>query len=75
MIITSFSFLGIKRGDYLFFLLYLPFGIIKIKVLRMEDKEKKAISRRHFLGLMGVGAAAAGAMTIKRLWQQKECYV
>ena len=30
----------------------------------MENKEKKAISRRRFLGLMGAGAAAAGAMTM-----------
>ena len=29
----------------------------------MEDKEKKAISRRHFLGLMGAGAAA-GAVSL-----------
>ena len=30
----------------------------------MENKEKKAISRRRVLGLMGAGAAAAGAMTM-----------
>ena len=29
----------------------------------MKENEKRAISRRHFLGLMGAGAAA-GAMTM-----------